>query len=197
MNSPDPRQPADPYARQYFQERLAYWQHAAGRKDQSRSWGGYYHHRLSDIYCGLVSPGLRVIELGCGEGDLLAAVKPSYGVGVDFSPEVICRARARHPELCFIQADVHDLALNETFDIIILSDLLSDVWDVQTVLEMAASLSNPGSRIILNSYSRLWEIPLMVAQRLGLAQPVLQRNWLTVEDVANLESLADLEVIRS
>jgi SAM-dependent methyltransferase len=135
--------------------------------------------------------------LGCGEGDLLAAVKPSYGVGVDFSPEVICRARARHPELSFIQVDVHDLDLNETFDVVILSDLVGDVWDVQTILEKAASLSHPASRIILNSYSRLWEIPLMAAQRLGLAQPVLQRNWLTVEDVANLEGLADLEVIRS
>ena len=31
----------------------------------------------------------RVLEVGCGIGDLLAAVKPSRGVGVDISPEMV------------------------------------------------------------------------------------------------------------
>jgi ubiquinone/menaquinone biosynthesis C-methylase UbiE len=188
---------ADPYAQQYFQERSSYWDRSARQRDRTRSWGGYYHRRLAEIYRSLIPAGQRVIELGCGDGDLLAALKPSCGVGVDFSSEMIKLARERHPELTFIQADVHEVELDETFDVVILSDLLNDVWDVQKVLETAAGLSKPQSRIILNSYSRLWEIPLGIAQRLGLANPVLQRNWLTVEDIANLEGLADLEVIRS
>jgi glycosyltransferase involved in cell wall biosynthesis len=42
----------------------------------------------------------------------------------------------------------------------------------------------------------LWELPLVLAQRLDLATPTLGQNWLTVEDIAGLLSLADFEVIR-
>jgi len=105
-------------------------------------------------------------------------------------------ARRRHPQLRFVQADAHALNLSEKFDVIILSDLVNDLWDVQTVLRQVAQLTTPRSRIIINSYSRLWEPILNVAQLLGLAKPTLYQNWLTVEDLASLLSLADCEVIR-
>ena len=147
-----------------------------------------------------VTPGQRVLELGCGQGGLLAALKPRVGVGVDFSADVLALAQKRHPELRFVLADAHDMLCEfeqgEKFDAIIISDLVNDVWDVQRILEQAAHLAHPGTRLIINSYSRLWELPLLLAQRLGLAQPVLQRNWLTVEDMINLADLAGFEVFR-
>jgi SAM-dependent methyltransferase len=183
-------------AERYYQERLDYWNGAASRLYTFKSWGGYYHQRLTKIYQNLVPPGLKVIEFGCGPGHLLAALRPAEGVGVDFSAGMIQHARQRHPELRFEQADVHALPFTETFDIILLSDLLNDVWDVQTVFEQAVRLAAPHTRLIINTYSRLWELPLLMAQKLGLAQPVLYGNWLTVEDLANLANLAGLEVIR-
>src|SRR5215471_12072190 len=47
----------------------------------------------------LIPAGARVLELGCGTGDLLAALEPAFGVGVDFSAEMIREARAAHPQL--------------------------------------------------------------------------------------------------
>jgi SAM-dependent methyltransferase len=144
----------------------------------------------------MVPPGLRVLELGCGQADLLASLRPALGVGVDASYRMVCRARERHPELLLLQADAHAPALTGQFDVIIMSDLLNDVWDVQKVMEQAAKLAAPDTRLIINSYSRLWQLPLAVARMLRLAQPVLQGNWLTVEDFVNLADLADLEVFR-
>ena len=54
----------------------------------------------------------------------------------------------------------------------------------------------PRTRIILNVYSRLWEVPLGVAARLGLSRPRLPQNWLTVGDLSNLLGLAGFELIR-
>ena len=65
--------------------------------------------------------------------------------------------RAPSPDLRFIHADAHALDLSEKFDVIILSDLVNDLWDVQTVLNKFAQLTTPRTRIIINSYSRLWE----------------------------------------
>ena len=180
----------------YKEERIAHWERLAQRMDNWKGWGGYYHQRLTEIYRYLVPPGLRVIEIGCGTGDLLSALKPSLGVGVDFSEEMLKRAKQRHPELHLIQADAHELKLDERFDVIILSDLRNDLWDVQTVFERIASLSGPYTRVIINSYSRLWELPLAVVKRLGMAKPTLYQNWLTVEDITNLLNLAGFEMVR-
>jgi len=79
-----------------------------------------------------VTADARVLELGCWRGDLLAALNPSYGLGIEFCEEVIAEARQRHPAINFLVADVTDLAmLDEKFDYIILSDLVNDLWDVQ------------------------------------------------------------------
>ena len=93
---------------------------------------------------------------------------------------------------------MHDLAdLRDPFDAIILSDLVNDLWDVQTVFQEVRRLSTPRTRVILNFYSRLWELPLGAASAMKLARPTLHQNWLTVDDTANLLFLADLEVVRA
>jgi SAM-dependent methyltransferase len=190
-----PRTP-DSYAHGFARDRRAYWESASRQADPKRIWSGYYHRRLAEIYRHLIPPGLRVIEFGCGQGDLLAALEPAFGVGIDFSHGMLVRARERHPRLRLVQSDAHAPAICGSFDVIILSDLLNDVWDVQEVLEQAASLASPQTRVIINSYSRLWQTPLGLVRTLRLARPVLQGNWLTVEDLVNLADLADLEVVR-
>ena len=76
-----------------------------------RETGRHYQQLLRKQYAFWVPPGLRVLEVGCGLGDLLAAVKPARGVGVDFSPAMIALARQRHPELEFHVADAAEVRL--------------------------------------------------------------------------------------
>src|SRR2546426_8974793 len=56
----------------------------------------------------LILEGLRVLELGCGTGQLLAQLNPGKGVGVDISPNMIEAARARHPQFEFYVGDIED-----------------------------------------------------------------------------------------
>src|SRR5256712_6693020 len=93
----------------------------------------YYHQLLKRYYAFLVPPGQRVLEVGCGLGDLLAAVNPSRGVGVDFSPAVLDLTRNRHPQFEFALADALDFATDEKFDYLLLSDLVNDLPDVQAL----------------------------------------------------------------
>ena len=180
----------------YQQARLRHWNDVARKLETWTGWGGYYHRRLTQVYQSLVPPGQSVLELGCGRGDLLAALKPARGVGVDFSEGMIDAARRRHPDIRFLHADVHTLNLTEPFDVVILSDLVNDLWDVQTVLGNVSQMTAPHSRIIMNVYSRLWEPALQVAEWLDVARPTLRQNWLTIEDITSLLRLADSEVIK-
>jgi SAM-dependent methyltransferase len=179
----------------YERERAAHWNALADAA--RRPAGRYYHRRLADVYRHLIAPGQRVLEIGCGTGDLLAALNPSYGVGLDFAAEMIGIARRRHPHLTFVHQDAHEMELEGPFDAVILSDLVNDLWDVQTVLEQVRRVCGPSTRIVFNTYSRLWELPLALAAKLGIARPVLRRNWIMVEDLENLLRLAELEPLRS
>jgi ubiquinone/menaquinone biosynthesis C-methylase UbiE len=177
--------------------RIAHWNTVARQLDSWKGWGGEYHRRLVEVYRTIVPPGQRVLELGCARGDLLAALHPGKGLGIDFSPFMLERARQRHPDLQFILADVHELStLDSQFDFILISDLLNDVWDVQTVLEQIRQLLHPRTRIIINSYNRMWELPLAVAEKLGLAKPTLRQNWLAPQDITNILGLTRFELIR-
>jgi ubiquinone/menaquinone biosynthesis C-methylase UbiE len=176
--------------------RRSHWSNVAGQFGKFGA-NRYYHRRLRDVYAAHVPSGQRVLELGCGTGELLACVQPSLGVGIDLSPVMVAEARARHPQLSFHVGDAHDLStLEDQFDVVILSDLLNDLWDVQAVLSQVARVSHAGTRVVLNNYSRLWEQPLSAAAFLGLARPRLPQSWLTVEDVANLLYLSGFEVIK-
>jgi len=183
--------------RSYRQVRRDHNDQAARKMDKWNGLGGYYHRRLAEIYTFLVSPNQRVLELGCGRGDLLAALRPSFGVGMDFSYEMIKLTKKRHPDLHFIVSEAMQIGMETTFDVIILSDLLNDLWDAQSVFQQVRRLSHPRTRIIINTYSRLWELPLGLAEALHLAKPSLDLNWLTVDDIANLLHLENLEVIRT
>jgi SAM-dependent methyltransferase len=181
----------------YTEERRRYWEDYARTSSKWAGIRGYYQRRLAEIYKLSVPPGMRILELGCGDGELLARLQPAYGYGIDLSSQLIDRARSKFPGLHFETGDAGDLHFEGEFDFILCSDLLNDLWDVQTVFEQIARHCHPGTRVLINCYSRLWEGPRRLAERLGLAKPQLSQNWLTVEDIANLLTLGGFEVVRT
>jgi len=179
----------------YKSKRISHWDKIAVNINRWNRFNAYYNKRLKEVVKFVVPSGQRVIEIGCGTGDLLASLEPSYGVGIDFSAQMIKKAKELHPGLLFIEADANELEINDKFDYVILSDVVNELWDVQSVFQKILPLITPRSRIIINFYSRLWELPLGLIRKLGLAKPILLQNWLTVEDITGLLALADCEVI--
>lgn len=184
----------------YRNARMRHWNRMAAQKNDPERAGAFYQQLLEHYYGMMVQPGLRVLELGCGGGDLLAALKPSFGVGVDFSSEMLDIARSKHRQCQFVRADVHEpvfegLENEQAFDVIILSDLINDLWDVQTVFENIRPWCHPRTRIIINFYSNLWKIPLGMVKRFGKGADLLPQNWLAPHDVINLLMLAGFDTI--
>ncbi|KAF0109683.1 MAG: glycosyl transferase family protein [Chloroflexi bacterium] len=187
----------EPTAEKYQAERASHWNSVAQKMRHWKGWGGYYHRRLNEIYACMIPQGARVLEIGCGNGDLLASLKPRVGAGVDFSPEMVALAKELHPELQFINGSADQFDVEGSFDFIILSDILNDMWDVQAVFEHIRQFASPDVRVVINSYSRLWELPLTIAVKLGLSKPGLGQNWLTVSDMRGLLTLSGFEPIRA
>ena len=180
----------------YLRKRIAHWNGVSTRKKNPNRPGNFYHSLLRYYYRFFIPEGLCILELGCGHGDLLADLHPSLGVGVDFAKEMVSCASEKHPELSFLVADAHDFQFNHQFDVVILSDLANDLWDLQAVLQNVSQHCHSGTRLILNFYNNLWRLPLAAVRRLGLGAELLEQNWFSPNDVVNLLQLAGFEVIK-
>src|SRR4029453_1131577 len=84
-------------------------QRNARERDAFRRRAAFFHAEDLRYRRFLVRENLRVLEIGCGTGHLLAALKPSYGLGVDFSPAMTAEARRLHPDLDFKTGDNEDV----------------------------------------------------------------------------------------
>jgi ubiquinone/menaquinone biosynthesis C-methylase UbiE len=183
-------------------EYLRSWQgffdeYAANVDDWHRRNAGY-HRALASLAQFYIPSGSRVLEIGSGNGDLLAALNPSVGVGIDISGEMVRLASRKYPHLKFRRMAAEDLDLEgERFDFIILSDLVGYLYDIGEVYRRLAAVCHARTRVVVHWYSRVWQPLLAVAEKMGLKKPQPLLNWTTVEDNTNLFHLAGFEVIHN
>ncbi|HXQ20688.1 MAG TPA: glycosyltransferase [Candidatus Acidoferrales bacterium] len=175
-----------------------FFDHYAEQVDSWHRRNAGYHHALAALARFYVPAGARVLEVGSGNGDLLAALEPSRGVGVDVSGAMVRRAAARYPGLEFRQMPAERLDLGgEQFDYIVLSDLVGYLYDIRMVFERLRAACHAGTRVIMHWYSRLWQPLLDVAARTGLTYPQPLVNWTAPEDIAGLLHLSGFEIVQS
>jgi SAM-dependent methyltransferase len=198
MSHAAPKHPRDALLEEV---RRFYEEHHEGIEASRRS-HHYYYDYLTRILRVRVPEGQRVLDLGCGSGHTLAALKPSLGVGVDVCASAVEGARARFgsDRLRFFEGDVADpdllSRLGGPFDSILLVNVVTHLTDVQAALEALHAVSHSRTRVLIYSYSRLWQPLLRLAELLGLKYRQPPESWLPPEEIKNMLSLADFEVVR-
>ncbi|MDP6475571.1 MAG: glycosyltransferase [Alphaproteobacteria bacterium] len=182
-----------------------YYDRVAPERDKWISRNAYFHDEDSRFARFLVPPGLKVLDLGCGTGQMLANLKPCQGVGIDISAKMVDAARRnyaadRHPNLSFEVGDIEEPetldALDGPFDVIILSDTVGLLDDVEATLASLHNLSSNETRIVVAYYSWLWTPTIALAELFGAKMPQIPLNRLGPEDVSALLELADFDVIK-
>lgn len=160
----------------------------------------YFHDSDAAYLRFLIPEGASVLELGCGTGHLLKALRPARGVGIDLSPRMIDVARQLHPDLQFHSGDIDDAdaltSLTGPFDYIVLSDTLGYLEDCEELLSRLHPLCSRDTRIIIGTYSHLWEPIFKLASRLGLKLDHVDATWLSFGDISNMLDLAGFQVVR-
>src|SRR5262249_19121682 len=101
-----------------------------------------------------------------------------------------------YPVLHFVEGAALTIDLGVEFDYIICSDLVNDVWDVETLFKNLARHCSSATRLVLNTFTRVWEVPCRFAEEVGLVKKMRTQNWLMMSDVENLLDLTNFEVVR-
>ena len=158
-----------------------------------------YYQDLHRIHRLLVPESSRILQIGCGNGDLLASLNPHVGVGLETNPGLAAVARERHQDLQIHQVDVGMIsqqALNNpgTFDVIILANILNTLPDVQDLLQRLEVFCHERTRLVISFHN--WLAASLKSRRKSWTQATTTTgSWLT-QRRWNLLDLS-LEVLKS
>lgn len=95
-------------------------------------------------------PGERVLDLGCGTGDLTArlAAAGALPLGLDASSEMVSAAAHKHPHLSFVVGDGQELGYREEFDAVFSNATLHWMPRAEDVAAGVARALRPGGRFV-------------------------------------------------
>jgi len=175
---------------------LDYFDKTAHKRDKWKRRNRFYQKTIEKQFSFIIPEGAIVLELGCATGDLLNAVKPVRGIGVDFSEAMIEIAKSKYPHLEFHLADAIDFNPDTAIDYIIVSDLITSLWDIQLFFRNIRSYVTPRTKIIISSYNYIWEPVLKLGEKLGLKARQPLQNWLTIKDIENVLHLENFEIVK-
>lgn len=178
-------------------KRLEYFEKQAAKRAGIRKKHSYYWNDITGFCNYFAHEELSVLEVGCGTGELLNDIKGSRKVGIDFSLAMIEVAKKQFPSLEFHCMAAEHITFDEKFDLIILSNLIGHLEDVQLVLESLQKHCHPRTKIIVTYHNYLWEPLLKLAEALGLKTPTSNLNWLGMNDLNNLLYISGFDVYRS
>lgn len=114
--------------------------------------------------------GERILDLGCGTGQLTAKIAESGAsvVGLDRSAEMIGQARQNYPGLEFRLADAASFSYPGEFDAVFSNAALHWITDAEKAIESIASSLRPGGRFVAEFGGRRNIQSLLDASRIAL-----------------------------
>jgi demethylmenaquinone methyltransferase / 2-methoxy-6-polyprenyl-1,4-benzoquinol methylase len=98
----------------------------------------------------VVRPGDRTLDACCGTGDLALAARAAGAdvVGLDFSPEMLVRARRKAPQIEFVEGDMLALPFDDaSFDSATVGFGVRNVADLEAGLRELRRVLRPGGRL--------------------------------------------------
>jgi len=110
------------------------WSRWSGMVDHSPA--PFHRRRMICNVVQSIAPN-SVLDVGCGNGALLGQLrkkKPVSCTGVDLSEAVLALNRSRFPHVQFHLLDISKAALESTFEVVICSEVLEHIDDVQSAL---------------------------------------------------------------
>ena len=175
---------------QVFKE---YFDSIAGKKKTVKS---YYWKSISEHCDYFIHEDDKVLEIGSGTGDLLGYAKAKYKVGLDFSEKMLEVSRANHPEIDFRYGTAENLDLDEKFDVVVLSNIVGCLDDIQSVFNELHKVCHERTRIIVTYYNYIWEPIIKFGETLGFKKKMPIQNWLSHHDIINLLYLSGFETYK-
>lgn len=162
--------------------------------DYYKSRNSYYYKNLKKLLGNLIPRNRKVLEIGCGTGDLLVSLKPTSGYGQDISEEMVKIADIKHSKETRIRFSTK--WPKEKFDYIFMSDVIEHLERPKEVLEKISKLMNKNTIFVNTMANPVWEPILMVAEKLGLKMPEGPHRRITNHELEIMLKKTGLKIVK-
>ena len=173
-----------------------HFDHIAKLYDKFKEKNRYYYDDIKKFLDMHVPKGSRVLEVGCGTGELLNHVQPSEGCGIDISAQMIKRAKEKFPHLNFQVSEVENLPLNNPYDYVLMIDLLDHIHDIWDVLKGLETVVRDGSLLCIATINPVWQPIFDIAEKFHLKMPEGPHNFVRTDDIVNLLEIFDYRIVK-
>lgn len=177
--------------------KIQYFNDLSAKRIQQRKAKKYYWNDITKYCDYFIHEELSVLEIGCGTGELLNGIKAKNKTGIDFSEGMIAEAKKQFPGLEVYVMAAENLQLEKKYDLIILSNLIGYVDDIQDVFTQLHKVCHANTKIIITYYNFLWEPILKLGELVGYKTKTPHQNWLSLSEINSLLSLSGFHVYRN
>ena len=175
---------------------VEYFDEAAKTRIGYRKKKSYYWDSITE-YCNFfIDDDSSVLEIGCGTGELIGNIKGKNKVGIDISQNMIDSARKQFPDIDFICCPAENIKTDQKFDVIIMSNLIGYLIDIQAVLEEIGKVCHDKTKLIITYYNHFWEPLIKFAEFIGIKKKSPRQSWISSNDLSNLLYLSGFETYR-
>lgn len=179
-----------------YQQLKSFFNNAAKTRRIYRKSKSYYWDSITD-YCNFfIDNTCTILEIGCGTGELIAKINGREKTGIDFSEKMIEEAKNQFPSIEFICTSAEELNVNRKYDVIILSNLIGYLLDIQKVFEELHKVCHEETKIIITYYNIFWEPVIKFSEFIGIKKKGPRQSWISTKDLANLLYLSGFETYK-
>jgi ubiquinone/menaquinone biosynthesis C-methylase UbiE len=175
---------------------VEYFDEAAKTRIHYRKRKSYYWDSITE-YCNFfIDNDSSVLEIGCGTGELIGNINGKNKVGIDISQNMIDAARKQFPAIDFVCCPAENIDLDKKFDVIIMSNLIGYLVDIQAVFEGLDKVCHDKTKIIITYYNHFWEPLIKFAEFIKIKKKSPRQSWISSNDLSNLLYLSGFETYR-
>jgi SAM-dependent methyltransferase len=160
----------------------------------------YFLSEVDRLVAAQIPAASSVLEIGCGTGQTLGRLRPRIGVGIDLDSRALAEAAKTYPDFTFIDECIEEVdqsGFSTNLDYVCAIGLLEQVYDIHEVLERIVRLCSLETRVVVVSYSRLWQPLFRLAERMNQKFAAPNENWIPVSELRNVAEQVGLEVVKS
>ncbi|MGI4894527.1 MAG: class I SAM-dependent methyltransferase [Janthinobacterium lividum] len=152
----------------------------------------HYGPLVADFLSRVITPECRVLDVGCGPGQLTRNLAPDVSVtGIDLSPRMLTAAHTGRPGGRYELHDFHD-ALPDSwgrFDVVVAVGCLEFCRDLTATLANLADACAPGARLLVGV------VEDRTAREPGPSRRAFSDDGLPGVDMHSYDATAQLEAV--
>lgn len=165
--------------------------------DEGKKKYSFYYENLKKFLSSQIPSGKRVFEIGCGTGDLLVALKPKYGYGMDISSKMIEISKIKHQKSKNLKFSTIWPSRNSNhFDFIFMSDVVEHLERPEKVFQKVVKLVDKKTIFINTMANPIWEPLLIFWEKIGWKMKEGPHKRISYKEIKILSEKAGLKIIK-